>query len=170
VSGSSVNNRDRLVEGDRGSAALVTWREFEEAAPELAAAGARLFGKHGIAYLATVRRDGAPRVHPVVPIIAQGRVFVAVGPRSPKRHELLRDGRYALHALPGKDDEEFLISGRAFYIQDSDLRSAASAAADHIIHDYDLLFEFTIERCLWGIWENVGQPNTRPIRKRWRAR
>ena len=46
-----------------------------------------------ITYLATVRRDGAPRVHPVCPIIAKGRMFVAIAPDSPKRLDLVRDGR-----------------------------------------------------------------------------
>jgi hypothetical protein len=40
----------------------VSWRKFEFAAPELAALGsARLTGR--IAYFATIRADGAPRVH-----------------------------------------------------------------------------------------------------------
>ncbi|MGH7778247.1 MAG: hypothetical protein ACREQR_00255 [Candidatus Binataceae bacterium] len=41
---------------------MATWQEFELAAPEIAAAGGKLlyqFGP-GLAFLATVRKDGAP--------------------------------------------------------------------------------------------------------------
>lgn len=51
---------------------MATWQQFTAAAPELAAFGAeRLEGK--VAYLATIRADGGPRVHPLTPHIARGR-------------------------------------------------------------------------------------------------
>ena len=148
---------------------MATWVEFERSEQELAASGMRLFSdKIGtIALLATVRRDGAPRLHPVSPVVARGRLFLFVGVSSPKRHDLLRDGRYVLHALPGQDDEEFLVEGRASHIDDPEIRAAASAAAPFTVSEEDTPFELSIDKCLWGIWENVGQPNTRPIRKRW---
>ena len=47
---------------------MYSWLELEAAAPEIAAFGAqRLDGK--LAYLATVREDAKPRLHPVTPII-----------------------------------------------------------------------------------------------------
>ncbi len=57
----------------------------------------RLNGK--VAYLATVRKDGSPRVHPMTPIIGQGHLFVFMEPTSPKGHDLQRDGRYAILEL-----------------------------------------------------------------------
>ncbi|MGH2405330.1 MAG: pyridoxamine 5'-phosphate oxidase family protein, partial [bacterium] len=51
-----------------------------------------------MAYLATLRGDGAPRVHPVTPIVGEGRLFLFMEPTSPKGHDLRRDGRYALHS------------------------------------------------------------------------
>ena len=53
-----------------------------------------------MAFLATVRRDGAPRLHPVCPVLSSDRLFVLITPTSPKRHDLLRDGRYALQTIP----------------------------------------------------------------------
>ena len=53
----------------------MSWKILEERNPELAAFGAeRLNGK--VAYLATIRKDGSPRVHPMTPIIGQGHLFV----------------------------------------------------------------------------------------------
>lgn len=40
----------------------MTWRAFAEAAPELAAFAETDFGQAGMALVATVRRDGSPRI------------------------------------------------------------------------------------------------------------
>lgn len=147
---------------------MVTWGEFTSAAPEMAAAGFKLLNV-GIAYLATIRKDGAPRLHPVTPVLADGRLFVAIPPASPKQLDLIRDGRYAMHALPGKNDDELMFTGRARLDETDATRAAVRAAANHVIRDDDFLFEFRIDRVLWGWWEHVGQPNTRPVRRWWRA-
>jgi hypothetical protein len=152
---------------------LATWDEFAASAPAFADAGLRLFNDSGmpdtpfLAYLATVRRSGAPRLHPVTPVIGAGGLFVFVGAQSPKRFDLLNDGRYAMHAAIGPSDEEFAITGTVRRVTDSARRAAAVQAARHPTHDEDVLVEFDIERCLWGIWENVGQPDTRPVYRMW---
>ena len=156
---------------------MATWAEFVEAAPEMAAVGLnRLKKLEGepqlpeIAYLATVQEDGSPQVHPVCPVIAGGHLYVSIGPRSPKLRDLRRDGRYMLHALPGKDDDEFSVRGRATEANDPATRAevlrAASASGLHI-GEQEILFRFDIERADTAYWEHVGQPNTRPIRRRW---
>ena len=81
---------------------MSSWGEFAEARPDMMKLLLEILDWIPITYLATVRDDGAPRVHPVCPIIAEGRMFVAVAATSPKRLDLKRDGRYAMHALPGK--------------------------------------------------------------------
>jgi len=47
---------------------MTSWGEFAEA-PELAAFGEERFRAVRLAYLATVRADGSPRVHPFTPIL-----------------------------------------------------------------------------------------------------
>ncbi len=148
---------------------MATWAAFEEAAPELAARGRALFEEKVLAYLATVRADGGPRVHPVVPILSQGRLFVSVNGDSPKRRDLEREGRYALHALPGDDDEEFYITGAVRREDDATVRSQAHEDAPFTPRKSDPLFAFDIETCMWGRWENVGQPDTHPVRRVWHA-
>jgi Pyridoxamine 5'-phosphate oxidase len=76
---------------------MATWNAFAESAPELAELGLKLLNQFGAAFLATVRKDGSPRLHPVVPIVTQRRLFVFCG--GPKVYDLRRDGRYSLHAL-----------------------------------------------------------------------
>ena len=154
---------------------MANWGVFAAEARDLAEAGLRLFndsgepGKPLLAYLATVRKDGAPRLHPVTPVIGAGGLFVFVNHRSPKRFDLRNDGRYAMHAALGPSDEEFCIVGRATQVVDPQRRAEAVAAARHPTRDEDVLFEFDVESCLWGLWENVGQPNTRAVYRSWKA-
>jgi hypothetical protein len=148
---------------------VLTWAEFADREPELAGAGMRLFDEHHLAYLATVRRDGSPRLHPISPIRTERGLYVAVNERSPKRWDLARDRRYALHAPLGQQDEEFVLTGGARRIHDAATRRAITAAAGHTVHPEDWLFEFLIESCLHGYWVNVGQPGTYPLYQRWAA-
>jgi hypothetical protein len=90
---------------------MATWSQFVTAVPHLAAQVHAFFAPFGqsLGYLATVRPDGGPRVHPVMPLFTDHGLFCFVV-ASPKRRDLERDRRYALHALPGEcgDDEAYL--------------------------------------------------------------
>src|SRR5258708_23736996 len=99
---------------------MVTWSEFENDAPDLAEAGKKLLYQSGVGlgFLAPLRKDGAPRLHPICPTVVDGRLYALIGP-TPKRADLKRDGRYALHTFPAeKVDDEFLVMGRAKFIDD----------------------------------------------------
>jgi Pyridoxamine 5'-phosphate oxidase len=157
---------------------MATWADLEAVEPEMAA---RAFPKppdafFTLAYLATVRADGAPRVHPFCPIFADGRVFAAIPRSSPKGNDLRRDGRYVIHALPGPEDAEFSLRGTAVEVDDPDVLAVVYAAVDAsgvggMIESvrHDAVFEFDIERADAAHWENVGQADTHAVRKRWVA-
>lgn len=157
---------------------MATWGEFAEARPAMAQVLVGLLEWIPIAYLATVRRDGSPRVHPVCPIIADGRMYVAVaglgrtapapGP-SPKRYDLARDGRYALHALPGKRDDEFYVTGRARRVTEASEFDAVVRAARHTVHPTDWVFELGLDYVQTAYWELIGQPDTYAVRTQRRA-
>ena len=139
-----------------------------EAAPEMAARGVKRLAI-GFAYIATVSKDGAPRVHPVTPLIGGGRLLAFLGKKTVKYANLCRDGRYAMHALLGKDDEEFLIIGRAVVADDwaSRIQAAVEAKRIDMTSKDDVLFEFMIERAHWAVWEGLGTPDIRRIANRW---
>ena len=93
----------------------VTWGDFRSREPELSElVGDRLTA--GLCYLATVRADGHPRVHPVGVNPRDGQLIVPMRPSSPKGHDLRRTGRFALHCTVEDSSGgagEVLVSGLA---------------------------------------------------------
>jgi hypothetical protein len=99
---------------------MASWSEFAADEPRLAAAIRLLMQQYGpgLGYLATVRADGGPRVHPVSPVITEGGLYCFIVD-SPKRRDLERDGRYALHSFPAeRSDDEAYLTGHAIPVTD----------------------------------------------------
>jgi len=129
---------------------MASWTEFVDAAPELAETIRGLvhqFGP-GFGYLATVRHDGGPRVHPVSPIITDEGLFCFVVD-SPKRRDLDRDGRYALHSFPPEDrDDEAYLSGRAVQVTDPERRARLAHRTRAATSIDWRLYEFTVDAAM----------------------
>jgi hypothetical protein len=105
---------------------MASWGDFVTAQPQLASAVTLMVVQYGpgLAYLATVRADGGPRVHPVSPVITADGLYCFIV-ESPKRRDLERDGRYALHSYPAESsDDEAYLSGRATPVEDPALVDA----------------------------------------------
>ena len=99
---------------------MLSWAEFQRLRPDVAEAGHRLLYQFGVGlgFLATIRVDGGPRLHPMCPLVTEDALLGFLHP-SPKRQDLYRDGRYALHCFPPDDNEDaFYISGRAVLVDD----------------------------------------------------
>lgn len=146
------------------------WSDLAGERPELAEAGRALIYQHrvGLGYLATVRKDGGPRVHPVCPVIAGGGLYVFIGNHSPKVHDLLRDGRFALHSFPVPDvDDEFYAAGRARRVDDPAIRQVVhdTYAATGATTTDDTLFELWLERVLHARYG--PRPSWPPVYTRW---
>lgn len=145
----------------------MSWQALEKARPDLAAFGVERFQQYDVAYLATLRRDGAPRVHPVTPIVGQGRLFLFMEPTSPKGYDLRRDPRYALHCSVSNssgESGEFFISGRATCIDDAATRRLAADLASYTPADRYVLFELDVERAASTVYGDG-----RAVRERWSA-
>jgi hypothetical protein len=144
---------------------MAGWDVFAAAAPALAEkARARLHGRVG--YLATVRPDGSPRVHPVTPIVAERELFVFMEPTSPKGHDLRRDPRYQLHV--GVEDTsggggELYVRGVAQFVDDVASRERAIAASTYRPAERYILFVLRIEEAMLTTYGESG-----PVRDRWR--
>ncbi len=112
-------------------AGMVNWNDVEAAAPELAAAVKSRFEAYGLAILATLRRDGSPRVSGVEPLFALGKLWLGMMPDSRKGIDLLRDPRCALHnATTDKNvtEGDARISGKAVMVTDPESLDAYRAA------------------------------------------
>ena len=50
----------------------ITWKEFADSDPRLAEIGTGLLFQFGVglAFLATIRKDGGPRLHPFCPVMS----------------------------------------------------------------------------------------------------
>jgi hypothetical protein len=126
---------------------MASWSEFAAVEPQLAASIHALVHQYGpgLGYLATIRPDGGPRVHPVSPFISRDGLFCFVLD-SPKRRDLERDGRYALHSFPPEEtDDEAYVSGLARLVTDPvRVEHYAVEMRAEPLADW-WLFEFTVD-------------------------
>ena len=145
----------------------VPWGEFAAQATELAEFGAQRLAAVP-AYLATVDASGAPRVHPVTPIVGAGRLFLFMEPTSPKGDDIVRRGSYALHChVPDSNGTggEFYVRGRGERVDSPQLRAVAVNAASYTPHDRYVLFELHIAEARCNGYGDVALPEPRS----WRA-
>jgi Pyridoxamine 5'-phosphate oxidase len=151
----------------------VTWKEFAAAEPELADVGRALLFQFGVGlvFLATVARDGAPRLHPVCPVLSHDRLYVLITPLSPKRHDLRRDGRFALQSFPQPKpgSDEFYLTGKAELVDDQAVRAQILRDAKHMADASEIVFELRIDRIMHTRWEHVLTPQMHPVHRKWRA-
>jgi hypothetical protein len=158
---------------------MITWTEFERQQPALAEAGRRQLYQVGIglAFLATVRPNGGPRVHPVCPVISPAGLHLLIV-ADPKQADLRRDGRYALHSEtcpPPRQDDGFALTGRARETTDPEIdrivRGQVLAEREGKVwpgFDEEVIFELGIERCLLMLTQAEGAFPTGPTI--WKAR
>jgi hypothetical protein len=142
---------------------VITWGEFSTREPDLARFGAdRLTAAP--AYLATTRRSGAPRVHPVTPIFAGVGLFLFMEPTSPKRRDLLERGWFALHnGVPDNAGTggEFWTSGVGLAVDDPQMWALVADAAGYGPPDRYVLFEFQLSEARCHGYGDVPLPSTR---------
>ena len=144
----------------------MSWSIFEAQAPEMAEfSKERLHNK--VSYLATVRKDGAPRVHPFTPIVGEGHFFIFMEPTSPKGQDLQRDPRSAIHC--GVTDSsgqsgEVIVTGKARFIDDPEMRTLAVKLCPYNPSDRYILFEFELETVVLTEYPEGGA-----VRRHWKV-
>jgi hypothetical protein len=147
---------------------MAQWHSFARSAPALAAFGQTCLERPPtVSYLGTIGADGLPRVHPVTPIVGDGRLFLFMEPTSPKVRDLQQRRVFALHnGVPDGDGTggEFFVRGLAEPVEDPVVRSAAAAAASYDAADRYVLFELTVAEARCIGYGDVKLPDPR----RWR--
>jgi len=146
---------------------MTTWGQFAAAQPELAAFAADRL-RAAPAYLATLRADGAPRVHPVTPIVTADGLYLFMEPTSPKRADLRERTWFALHnGVPDSEGTggEVAVTGTGHAVDDPAVRAAVDAAASYSAAERYVLFELRPTEVRCNAYGDVALPEVR----RWRA-
>ncbi len=84
---------------------MASWSEFEAEAPELAARALAYLDAGTHKTLATLRRDGSPRISGSEAEVVDGELQFGSMLDAVKAKDLLRDGRFALHSASASPPE-----------------------------------------------------------------
>jgi len=101
----------------------MTWQEFAQQDPELAALGQERLDRNGLVMVATLRKNGWPRISSVEPLFHIGQLYRGMMWRSRKALDLLRDPRCSIHnAVSDRmaSEGEFKVYSRALDITDTE--------------------------------------------------
>jgi Pyridoxamine 5'-phosphate oxidase len=106
---------------------MPSWSEVEAEAPELAARAREIFDARKHKTLATLRRDGSPRISGTEVEFADGEMWLGSMWKSVKALDLQRDPRFALHsgsADPPDWTGDAKVAGRVEEITDPERKAA----------------------------------------------
>jgi hypothetical protein len=119
---------------------VASWSAVEAEAPELAVLARRFLDAHVHKTLATLRRDGSPRISGTEVVFADGELWLGSMWRSSKALDLQRDPRFALlsgSADPPEWTGDAKLAGRVEEITDPErkralIRGEASPGSSHL--------------------------------------
>jgi nitroimidazol reductase NimA-like FMN-containing flavoprotein (pyridoxamine 5'-phosphate oxidase superfamily) len=100
-----------------------SWQDLRAAAPGLADHARARFDAHGLGFLATLRRDGSPRITGIEPFFLGEHLWIGMMPGSRKLADVRRDPRVALHSAsidPQVTEGDVRVSGRLVELTDAD--------------------------------------------------
>ena len=103
------------------------WDEFERGCPQIASIARERFAQDELVLVGTLRSDGSPRISPVEPDVAAGRLFLGMMWQSKKALDLLRDPRVVVHSVPITKENpggDVTLRGIAESVDDPGLRQA----------------------------------------------
>jgi hypothetical protein len=106
---------------------MARWNDVVSEATDLATRAQRLFDAHRHKTVATLRRDGSPRISGTEATFVDGDLWRGMMDGSRKALDLRRDPRMALHSAtidPEMADGDAKLSGRTVEITDSDEKAA----------------------------------------------
>lgn len=118
--------------GSVGLGGAVRWAVVEDAVPEFAGRVRERFGEYVHHVLATLRKDGAPRLSGLEADFRYGELWLGMMVGSRKALDLRRDPRFSLHANPGPTTDltggDVRVSGRAVEVTDPEVVARYVAA------------------------------------------
>lgn len=121
---------------------MPSWSEVEAEAPELVALARGFLDAYVYKTLATLRRDGSPRISGTEAIFTDGEMWMGSMWHSSKALDLQRDSRFALHsgsADPPDWTGDAKLAGRVEEVTDSEHKAAifgddSPVGSSHLFH------------------------------------
>lgn len=132
--------------------AMASWQEFEQQAAELAGVARRLLEAYRHKVLATLRKDGSPRVSGIETSFRDGELWTGSMPGAVKASDLRRDPRMAIHvtsSAPEGDDPsswegDVKLAGRAVEITDREVLASFGLPSEE-----SHLFRIELTEVVW---------------------
>jgi Pyridoxamine 5'-phosphate oxidase len=117
---------------------MASWSEVENEVPELAARARGFFDANRHKTLATLRRDGSPRISGTEVDFADGELWLGSMWRAVKALDLRRDPRFAVHSASADPDEgwegDAKLAGTVEEVEDESVKDARGGAGGRPYH------------------------------------
>lgn len=155
---------------------MASWNDAGAAAPDLAERVETRFAAHKHVLVATLRKDGFPRLSGIEVTFALGELWLGMMPDSLKAKDLLRDPRLALHSATVDlelAEGDARITGRAVEITDAEtfaalrkLQGDGEHEAPEVYHLFRVdVLELSLvrvrgDRLVVDSWREGGEPRT----------
>ncbi len=144
---------------------MARWSEVEAEAPELAAHARRLFDAHVHKTIATLRRDGSPRISGIEVSFVDGNLWTGSMWQAVKALDLQRDPRFALHS-GSPDPKEWKgdakVAGRAEEINEPKRKAEIVGGAAPV--DESHVFRLDISEL---VVVHIGEPADHIVVEAW---
>jgi hypothetical protein len=149
---------------------MASWNEIETSAPEFARTVRELFDAHRHKVMATLRRDGSPRVSGIEVEFRDGDMWIGTMPGSLKGKDLLRDPRVAVHSAsedpgddPGSWPGDAKVAGRAVEVTDPEVVTATVPEGEAMTGSHVFRLDITE-----AVHTRVGDPADHLVIQSWR--
>jgi Pyridoxamine 5'-phosphate oxidase len=147
---------------------MASWKKVDDAAPEFARSVEAAFDAHLHKTIATLRRDGSPRISGVEATFRDGELWLGMMPGSIKARDLLHDPRLALHSATADTEMkkgDAKITGRAVEIRDREtFRRLAEESGDEAEQGEHHLFRVDVTE---AVLTRIGEPADHLVIESW---
>jgi pyridoxamine 5'-phosphate oxidase-like protein len=147
---------------------MASWQDVGDAAPELARSVQIAFDAHLHKTIATLRRDGSPRISGVEATFSDGELWLGMMPGSIKARDLLHDPRLAIHSATADSEMkngDAKIAGRAVEIRDPEtIRRLADGSDDEAGQGEPHLFRVDVTE---AVLTRIGEPADHLVIESW---
>jgi hypothetical protein len=150
---------------------MASWKDVSAAAPEFARSVETAFDAHLHKTIATLRRDGSPRISGVEATFGDGELWLGMMPGSIKARDLVHDPRLAIHSATADSEMkngDAKIAGRAVEITDREMiKRLADGSGDEAGQGEPHLFRVDVTE---AVLTRIGEPADHLVIESWHER